>query len=261
MIDGALRRRDVDVAFVLAVRGADVDQIAEGHRRRVREVVGIGADFLHHVERPDHVGVGHPGQFLVLRAVVLVVAKPLDVDAEQHAAVAHVVEPFADHHRRGGHALEGPVVGAARFELRVRVLPQELAGGLTERHQHTAVARLLRVAHQLVVGADKDHAAGDHRVAVALRAEIGDPLHVLLGLHVPVERQPLHRRHHVAAGRAAPHRPVAAGRGRGLGAQRHRAGHRRRADDGRRQRRAKSSLNPLGHGSSSGGVRASSKTA
>jgi hypothetical protein len=65
-----------------------------------------------------------------------------------------------------------------------------------------------------VVGADEDHAAGDDRVAVALRAELGHPLHVLLRLDVPLGRQPLHVRDHVAIGRAAPHRPVA---GAGIG--------------------------------------------
>ena len=83
-----------------------------------------------------------------------------------------------------------------------------------ERHQHAAVARLLRIAHRFVVRADEHHAAGDDRVAVALRSELGDPLHVLLRLDVPLGRQPFHVRDHVAIGRAAPHRPVA---GPGIG--------------------------------------------
>ena len=53
MIAGALRRRDVDVALVLAVRRAHEDQVAPDDRRRVRQVVRIGADLFHHVERPD----------------------------------------------------------------------------------------------------------------------------------------------------------------------------------------------------------------
>ena len=132
--------------------------------------------------------------------------------AEDDAAVARVVEAVADDERRRGDALERPVIGAARLELRVRVLPEELAGGLAERHQHAAIAGLLRIAQQLVVRADEDHAARDDRVAVALRAELGHPLDVLLGLHVPVGGQALHGRHHVAVGRAAPHRPVAGAR-------------------------------------------------
>ena len=63
------------------------------------------------------------------------------------------------------------------------------------------------VAHQLVVRADEDHAARDHRVAVALRAEIGRPLDVLLGLDVPLRHQPLGGGHHVPVRRAAPHGP------------------------------------------------------
>ncbi len=135
-----------------------------------------------------------------------------------HAAVAHVVQALAFDERRRGDALERPVVGAPRLELHVRLLPEELAVGLAEGHQHAAVARLLRIAQQLVVGADEDHAARDDRVAVALRSEVGHPLHVLLRLDVPLGRQTLHVRDHVAIGRAAPHRPVAAAgiRGREL---------------------------------------------
>ena len=62
-----------------------------------------------------------------------------------------------------------------------------------ERHQHAAIAGLLRIAHRLVVGADQHDAVGDRRIAVRLRAELGDPLHVLPGLDVPRRRQALHR--------------------------------------------------------------------
>src|SRR3712207_8188382 len=46
------RRGDVDVALVLPVRGADVEQFAVRDGRRVGEVVREGADLLHHVEAP-----------------------------------------------------------------------------------------------------------------------------------------------------------------------------------------------------------------
>ena len=125
------------------------------------------------------------------------------------AAVADVVEAAILDERRRGDALKGPVVGAAGLELHVRLLPEELAVRFAERHEHAAVAGLLRVAQQLVVRADEHHAAGDDRIAVALRSEVGDPLDVLLRLDVPLGRQPLHVGHHVAVGRAAPHGPVA----------------------------------------------------
>ena len=51
-----------------------------------------------------------------------------------------VVEAVALDERRRGDALERPVVGAARLELRVRLLPEELAVRLAERHQHAAIA-------------------------------------------------------------------------------------------------------------------------
>src|SRR5690348_4828330 len=59
---------------------------------------------------------------------------------------------------------------------------------------------------------NEDHPARDDRVAVALRSELRDPLDVLLRLDVPLDREALHVRDHVAIGRAAPHRPVAAAR-------------------------------------------------
>ena len=78
------RRRNVHVALVLAVRGAHVQHVSPDDRRRVREVVRIRADLFHHVERPDHVGVELTGQLLVgERAVVLVVAEALDVEADR----------------------------------------------------------------------------------------------------------------------------------------------------------------------------------
>ena len=145
--------------------------------------------------------------------------KPVDVQAPQHAAVADVVDPAVLDERRRGDALIRPVVRAARRQLLVRLLPQELAGRLAERHQHAAIARLFRIPRRFVVGADEHHAARHDRVAVALRAELGHPLHVLLRLDVPLDRQALHVRDHVAVGRAAPHGPVAAaGVGRRPGA-------------------------------------------
>ena len=156
--------------------------------RGVRQVVRIGADLLHHVERPDDVGVELSGELLVLeRAVVLVVAEPADVETEEHRAVAHVVEPLAFDQRRRGDALKRPVVGASRLELRrASAATWNSPVRFAEGHQHAAVARLFLVAHQLVVGADEHHAARDDGIAVALRAEIGHPLHVLLGLDVPL---------------------------------------------------------------------------
>ena len=95
--------------------------------------------------------------------------------------------------------------------------------------------RLLRIAQRFVVGADEHHAAGDDRVAVALRAELGHPLDVLLGLDVPLGRQALHVRDHVAVGRAAPHRPVAGARDRTRRAARGAGDGRSRTSDEREQ--------------------------
>ena len=223
------------MALVLPVRRHHVDQVAVDDRRRVRQVVREGADLLHHVELPEDVGVGLGRELLVgHRAVVLVaVAEALGVEAHHLAAVADVVDLVALDQRRAGDALERPVVDAAGGDLLVGDLPQELAGVLLEGHQHAAIADLLLVAQQLVVGADEDLAAGDGGVAVGLRAEVRDPLHVGLGLDVPLVGQALRRRDHVAGRRAAPHRPVGgAGHRRAVAADGGRGG---REDDAARE--------------------------
>ena len=81
-------------------------------------------------------------------AVILVVAKALDVDAENDASVAHVVQPAILDQGRRGDALKRPVIGASGLELSMRLLPEKLAVRLAERHQHTTVAGLLRIAQE-----------------------------------------------------------------------------------------------------------------
>jgi hypothetical protein len=223
MIDGARGDGTLHVALVLAVRRADEDQIAPDDRRRVREVVRIGPHFLHHVELPHDIGVVGSRPFLVREGAGVAVAESVHVQREDHRAIAHVVEPLVLDDRRGGDALERPVVRAARFELPVRVLPEELAVRRAEGLEHATVAVLLRIAEELVVRADEDHAVGDHRVAVGLRPEVGHPLHIASRLHVPVRGGAGHRRHHVAVGGAAPHRPLTGGGRVGGGRGRHQA--------------------------------------
>ena len=79
LVDGddrrRLRRRHVDVALVLAVRGADVDQVLEHDRRGVRHVVLHHAELVHHVEPPEDVGVGVAGRLLVLDGPSLVLSR------------------------------------------------------------------------------------------------------------------------------------------------------------------------------------------
>ena len=88
------------------------------------------------------VGVVLAGELLVGdRPVVLAVAEAVDVQAPDHAAVAGVVDVGALDERRRGDALIRPVVGAARRQLLVGLLPEELAVRFAERHQHAAIAR------------------------------------------------------------------------------------------------------------------------
>ena len=54
------RRGNVHVGPVLAVRGADVDQVADDQGRAVRGVVREDPELVHHVVDPDDVGILRP---------------------------------------------------------------------------------------------------------------------------------------------------------------------------------------------------------
>src|SRR5262249_9178537 len=106
-------RRNVDVALILPVRGANVYQIAVYHRGTIRHVVRLRADLLHHVELPDYIGVVLARQLLLfVGPIVLPITKTLRVQAINLAAVRHVIEPVALYQRRGTDALIRPVVHA-----------------------------------------------------------------------------------------------------------------------------------------------------
>src|SRR4029453_17230402 len=139
----------------------------------------VRPDFLHHVERPDDVGVVLAGELFVgRRTVVLAVAEAVDIQAPDHTPVARVVDVGAFDERRRRDTLVGPVVRTPGRQLLVRLLPEKLAVGFTERHQHAAIPGLLGIAWSLVVRADEYHPTRNHGVAVALRAEFGAPFHL-----------------------------------------------------------------------------------
>src|SRR5213594_2473526 len=157
------------MALVLTVGRADEEQIAPNDRRRVRHVVWIRTNLLHHVEGPDDIRIGLALQRLVLHdAVVLAITEAVDVEAKDDAAIADVIEPVSLDQRRRCDALERPIVRAARLQFQVRVLPEELAVGFAESHENAAITWLLWIAQQLIVGTDESHSPGYNRVAVAL---------------------------------------------------------------------------------------------
>ena len=206
---GGERRGRVDVGLVVPVRGVHEQQVAVGDRVRVRHVVREGAEFLHHVEPPDDVPVGRGLAGFVGHRSVVAVRHPLDIHRQQLAPVRHVVEAVPLHQRRGADPLVGPVVHPAGDELVRDHLPEELSGRGVEGEQDPLVAHGFLVVERLVVGADEDPAAGDHRIAVGLGAERRDPADVVSAVHVPRGREPRGGvRNHVPVGRPAPHRPV-----------------------------------------------------
>jgi hypothetical protein len=216
LVEGEDRRRlwggDVHVAFVLAVRGADEEEVPVGDGGGIRHVVREGAHLLHHVELPDDVAVVRALVLLVgERAVVLAVEEALDVEGEDLAAVRGVVENVLLDERRGADALVGPIVHAAREELVRDHLPEERTVRLVEGEENTLVAGDLLVVERLVVGSDEDLPRRHHRVSVRLRAEPHHPLDVLLGVDVPALGKARHARDHVPRRAPATHRPVPGG--------------------------------------------------
>ncbi len=169
---GRVRRGQIQVPLVDPVGRVNVDEVADDDRRRSGQVVRKHAQLVDHVERPDDVGVFLLVVLLVLhRAVVFAVEHALDVDANQLAAIAHVIRTVADHARGRADALLGPVVHLPGGQLVVRGLPEELAGLSVEAEHHALVAFDLRAELTAVVRADEDAPAGDDRVAVCLGPE------------------------------------------------------------------------------------------
>ena len=214
LVDGQEARRvgsgDVDVPFIDAVGGDDVEDVADDHRRAGGQVVREDAELLDHVEPPDDVAIGLAFVFLVLERPDVACRQSLGGGADHLAAIGDEPNPIALDDRRGGDALFGPVVDPARLQLVANDLPEKTAVGLAEAHQNALVALDVLVARPIVVGANEDLAAGDGRPAVGLAAQVGRPEDVLflarrvapLGRGVLLEQVD-----QVALHGAAPHRP------------------------------------------------------
>src|SRR5205814_9545028 len=83
-------------------------------------------------------------------------------------------------------ALQRPIDDPPGRQLVVHRLPEEIAGFLVEANEDALVAFDRGVARVLVVGADKDLAAGDDRPAVGAGTQLLDPFDVLLFFNVPI---------------------------------------------------------------------------
>src|SRR5690606_22376156 len=220
---GGIGGGQVDVAFVHAVGGADKEQIANRRDRATAHVVLGDAQLFHHVVDPDDVGfVGGFRHFAGEGAIVFAVVEALSIQALHFATAGDEPQAFAFHQRRAADALQRPVVHAAGGQLFAAVLPEELAVALAEGQQ-AAQVDVGRVALQpaaAVIGAHVNLAAGDHRVAVGLRAQPRNPLDVFTGTShpfagfvveladVPRLGQVLHRGSVVAGRRATARGPI-----------------------------------------------------
>ncbi len=184
-------------------------RIAVHHERRAdREVVREDVELRHHVVLPHHVPVARPLRLLVGHRSRVAVLQPLGVEGDEGRAVRGVVEAIPLDERRRADPLLRPVVHPAGGELLVGHLPQEVAVGGGERHDHSAIVGERRVADGVVVRAHEDLAARHRRAGIGLGAHVGPPLHVASGLHVPVGREPLLVGDHVAREGVAEHGPI-----------------------------------------------------
>ena len=160
---------------------------------------GADADLLDHVELPDHLARrpcrrrAYPGR---------------PARSGWSRSTGGRPPPAARSTRRSGQSLARP---AASFSL--VCCQRNCAVRFAEAHQHAAVAGLLRVALQFVVGPDVHLPAGHHGIAVGLRPELRHPLDVLFRLERPRRRgAPFMAETMLRSRRAAPHRPIAAAR-------------------------------------------------
>ena len=209
MMRRRLRRRDVDVALVLAVARRDVEHVVVRDRRRVGEVVRKRADFLHHVERPEHVGVVLAGQLLVLERARRSRCRGSPGCRRPARRRGSTRNTRRRRSTSGDDAMPWNGQSLAR--------PDESFSNVA-CHMNSPVASRNAISTPRSPGCFGSRSASlfvptsttplrDHGIAVALRSQRSDPFDVLAGLDVPRRRQPRRVGHHVPIGRAAPHRP------------------------------------------------------
>ena len=125
---GRLRRGDVVVLDIHAVRRANEKHVARAGDRAIGHVVLRYAHLLHHVEVPNDVGFVLVGVFfLLVGAVVLAVVETFGVEAANFAATGDEPQPVAFDERRTADALQRPIVNAAGRQLLAAMLPEEFA--------------------------------------------------------------------------------------------------------------------------------------
>ncbi len=208
---GSVRRRNIDVIEVDAIRGADKEHITHAANRAAAHVVLRDAHLGHHVILPDDVRF----IFVLVRfgrvgAVVLAVVKAIGVETDDLAAIIHVPQPVPLAIRRAADALLRPVVHAALRKLGAGILPEELPRLLVEAKQAAQVdgAGIALDVAGTVVCADENFAVGDDRIAVRLRTELGGPAEVFLVFGAELNRDVLALRRVVSRRPAAPLRPI-----------------------------------------------------
>jgi hypothetical protein len=125
------------VLLVDSVGSVDEQQITCRGDGATRHIVLRDAEFAHHVEHPNHIGLFLGDDFfLFVGAIVLVVVKTFGVEATNLAAAGNEPQAFTFNERRGADALHGPVMDAAGGQLLAAVLPEKLAIFLVEGEQN-----------------------------------------------------------------------------------------------------------------------------
>ncbi len=177
------------VGAVHAVGRAYVQVIAIREHGAVHGIVRLDAQLADHVVSPDHVGGiisridrfsarrNHPRALIEDRPIVSV-GHAVQVEAEHLAPIRNDVDQSVFDHGRGGQSNPVEIAVADMRQFGHDELPEEIARLFVEAHQHPGVVREQRIAGHIVVRAHEHAPLGDHRCAIGLPAELGDPLDV-----------------------------------------------------------------------------------
>ena len=143
---------------------------------------------LHHVKYPNDVGLVRAGERLIdIGTIVFVIVEPLRVETAHLTTTRHEPQTLPLNQRRAANPLQWPVVDAASLKLFTTVLPKKTAIRDVKTDQTSKVHRrgVSRQPTAAVVGTDIDSSVENYRVAVGLRAELGDPFDVTRAGRLP----------------------------------------------------------------------------
>ena len=177
------------MAFILAVGGADDQQITHGQHLAVGSFMRKDTQPGAHVQFPNDVSRGVVLEVLFpIPARVLAIAETPCVEATELALGGDIVQPVPFHIRRTGRRRQQELPQASLY-ARGHVLPKERPIRHPKGHEHPAILLAGGVQVPGVVGPHIDRIVSNHRTAKRLVSQLDTPDDV-----PPSGRIPVHRR-------------------------------------------------------------------